>query len=343
MGNTIMVTSSRKSCALPAFTIAAAAMVLLSPVKATAQETEVSLALNYTLGSSHGGIVAAEQLGYFKEAGLKVTVLPWSSQTRAETLVSSGQADLAVVASSDDAIVNFAAGRPIVAVAAFEQHDPALIGVKADGDIKRPRDLDGKTYGGFGSAKEPLLVKALITGDGGKGDFRNVTLGTAAYEALYTGQVDAALFWRYSDAVEAQMRGRDIKYFAFSDYGLPDQYATIIVVNKDYLTGHEDAVRKLLAALVKGYEYQLAHPEDVTKMLTTAGSTADPVFLNRSIEDFNKTLKSSDGKIGPMSLDVWKTRTSFWIDGGFLVDEAGQNITQPLSFDDVVTNDYLPQ
>ena len=51
--------------------------------------------------------------------------------------------------------------------------------------IKRPRDLDGKTYAGFGYPNEEPTLKAVIKADGGKGDFTTVTLDTAAYEALY--------------------------------------------------------------------------------------------------------------------------------------------------------------
>jgi ABC-type nitrate/sulfonate/bicarbonate transport system substrate-binding protein len=310
---------------------------------ARADDTNVSLALNYTLGTEHGGIVAAERLGYFRQAGLKVTLLPWSAQTRSETLVSLGRTDLAMVASTDDALVSMAADRPIVALAAFCQADPGEIGVKADSNIKRPADLDGKTYGGFGSAKEPLIVKALIMGDGGKGDFHNVTIGTAAYKAVYAGRVDAALFFTYSEAVEAQMYGRNTRYFRFTDYGLPDQYSSILIVNRKYLAANTDAVRKLVRALVRGYEYQSEHPADVANMLTAAGSAADPMFLNHSINEFNKTLKARGEPIGHMSLEVWQARANFWIAGGFLVDGNGAKLTRSPALGNYVTNSYLPQ
>lgn len=327
---------------LTAITFALGISSLFSTVT-QADDTNVSFALNYTLGTEHGGIVAADRLGYFREAGLKVTLLPWSAQTRSETLVSLGRTDLAIVASMDDALVSMAAGRPIIALAAFGQSDPSEIGVRADSNIKRPADLDGKIYGGFGSAKEPLIVKALIMGDGGKGDFHNVTIGTAAYKSVYAGRVDAALFFTYSEGVEAEMNGRNTRYFRFTDYGLPNQYSSILVVNRKYLAANMDAVRRLVRALVRGYEYQLEHPADVANMLTAAGSTADPMFLNRSIKEFNKILKPNGVQVGHMSLDVWKARANFWIAGGFLVDGTGAKLTQSPALENYVTNTYLPQ
>ena len=44
-------------------------------------------------------------------------------------------------------------------------------------DIKRPADLDGKTYAGFGSAWENALISSIIRHDGGEGRFDTVTLG----------------------------------------------------------------------------------------------------------------------------------------------------------------------
>jgi ABC-type nitrate/sulfonate/bicarbonate transport system substrate-binding protein len=314
--------------------------ILAAPRVALAED--VSLALNYTLGASHGGLVAADQLGYFKDAGLTVKILPWSSQTRSETLVAAGKTDFAFVASSDDALINFAADRPVKVVMTVTQHDPAIIGVRADSPITRPAQLDGKTYGGFGSAKEPLLLQSLIQADGGKGDVKVVTLGTAAYDAVYKGDVDAALFWDYSDAVQAEMVGRALRYFRFHDFGLPDQYGDLIMVNSDYLAGHEETTKKLLAALVKGYAYELAHPKEVAEMLVKADPSADLAFTTKSVEAFNKTLAAADGSIGTMDINVWKTRGDYWIDHGFLVDEAGEKLTKTIDYTKYVTNAYLP-
>lgn len=311
---------------------------------AHAQELQkVSLALNYTMGSSHGGLAAAMQLGYFKEAGLEVTVVPWSAQTRSETLVTSGQVNFAFVASTDDALINIAAGRPITVLGAYTQHDPVLIGVRSDSDIDRPAKISGRVYGGFGSAKEDILLKALIEADGGKAEFSNVTLGTAAYEAVHAQKVDAALFFSFSDAVNAQLRGREFRYFKYADYGVPDQYATLITANSDYLAKNGDVARKLLAALEKGYRFEQDNAEKTVEMLAAAGSTSDPEFLLKSIEAFTATLEAPDGSIGTMDLAVWQQRAEFWLKHSFLVNSEGNALTALPDLAAHVTNDYLPK
>ena len=87
-------------------------------------------------------------------------------------------------------------------VMAILQHTGQEIAVLADSGIERPRDLDGKTYGGFGYPNEEPTVRAVIRDDGGKGEFKTVTLNAAAYEALY-GQrpFGGGTFHEYVDRV----------------------------------------------------------------------------------------------------------------------------------------------
>ena len=50
-----------------------------------------------------------------------------------------------------------------------------------------PRDLDGKTYGGFGAAYEVPKMQAIIRAAGGKGDFKTVVLGTVGVRGALRG------------------------------------------------------------------------------------------------------------------------------------------------------------
>ena len=58
----------------------------------------------------------------------------------------------------------------LIAVAALFQSDISAIVVTDDSGIKRPKDLDGKSYASYGARYEDLIVKQLIKNDGGLGD-----------------------------------------------------------------------------------------------------------------------------------------------------------------------------
>lgn len=304
--------------------------------------TKVSVALNYTLGCDHGGLIAAKELGYFADEGIEIDIVPWSAQTRSESLVSAGTVDIAYAASTDDVLLNMAAGRPITALAAVCQTDPTWIGYLADSAIKTPKDLDGTVYGSWGSAKEELLMKALIQSDGGKGEFENVLLGSSAYEAVYNGEVDSALFYSYSDTINAELKDHDLNYFKFSEIdAIPNNYAVVVCANNTFLEGNEDLVKGFLRALKKGYEYQLSDVAGTVQFLYDNGCEGDLDYETQSMENFNALIPNPDGELFKMDIQTWNDRAEFWVERGFLMDGNDDPITEAPDLSGYVTNDYL--
>ena len=112
--------------------------------------------------------------GWYEEEGIEIEILPYSGVT-GEVLIDQGVAD---VAFSFPTYVPYfrASGIDVVSIAAVLQSNPTEMAVLADGEIKRPRDLDGGTYGGFGSPAEQLQWEWVIKADGGEGEIEGVIL-----------------------------------------------------------------------------------------------------------------------------------------------------------------------
>src|SRR4051812_13532563 len=163
--------------------------LLLAGCGAGSSPPTIRIALDWTPNTNHTGLYVAQQQGWFRDAGLDVQFLPYND-TSPDTLVSSGAAEFGI-SFQDSFTYSKAAGADITSVMAVLQHWATEIGVRADrADIASPKDLDGKTYGGFGGPGETPKMAAVIKGAGGTGTFRTVVLGTSAYEAVYAGQVD---------------------------------------------------------------------------------------------------------------------------------------------------------
>src|SRR4029077_4425254 len=161
----------------------------------------------------------------------------------------------------------YAAGAPITSVMAILQHNASAIAVLGDGPIKRPRDLDGKTYAGFGYPADHPTIQVVIKHDGGKGDFKEATLNTSAYEALYSRQVDFTIVFTAWEGIEAKERGIDLRYFRAVDYGFPDFYQVVLACNTDWLAKTPDAARRFIAATVRGFEFAADNPADAARIL----------------------------------------------------------------------------
>ena len=291
--------------------------------------TTVRFALDWTPNTNHTGLYVAQQQGWFTGAGLDVQILPYNS-TSPDTLVSSGAAEFGI-SFQDSFTVSKAAGAEILSVLAVLQHWGTAIGVRADrADLRSPRDLDGKTYGGFGAAYEVPKMQAVIRAAGGKGDFKTVVLGTSAYEALYAGQVDFTEPFLAWEGIEAELRNEPLKTFAYADYGFPDAYSVIVIGNPAWMKAHPDAAAAFVAALQRGYQLGADDPAQAVKLLTDAnpGVFTEPELVSRSQQMLaQRYLKDAAGKVGTQTAATWSGFSGFLYDAGVLSGPDGKRVT----------------
>ena len=305
----------------------------------------VRLALDWTPNTNHTGFFVARAKGWYDEVAIDLRILPYASATP-ETLLAAHQAECGI--SFQDAMTfAVAAGADIVSVGAILQKTASAIGVLADGPIQRPRDLDGKTYAGFGYPNEDPTLKFVIKADGGTGTFKTATLDAAAYEALYSKQADFTIPFTAWEGVEADLRGIKLRYFQFADYGFPEYYQVVLACDRQWLAKDPDAARRFVAATVRGFQLAAAQPADAAALL---------VSENPGVFDANKDLPKAsqqflagggylvdaNGVFGTQTLERWTAYSAFLYEQGLLVDGAGKPLTAPLDYSRLFTNDFLP-
>src|SRR5256885_1361846 len=139
------------------------------------QLTTMRLALDWTPNTNHTGIYVALNQGWYRAEGIDLQLLPYSANVSPDVLVSSGKAGVGV-GFTEGIVYDAAVNQPVVSIAAIAQHNTSALVTLASSGLTRPRDLNGKIYGGFGSAYEGPVVGEVIKNDGGKGQFKNVTL-----------------------------------------------------------------------------------------------------------------------------------------------------------------------
>src|SRR3954447_16357890 len=110
---------------------------------AAAAETPVSFQLNWMAGGPNAGFAAAVAEGYYKEAGLDVTLVQGNGSGNTAQLVANGRAQLAY---ADAVAVSqlIAKGAPMKMIATIYQSNPnAVMSLKKTG-IKSVKELAGK-------------------------------------------------------------------------------------------------------------------------------------------------------------------------------------------------------
>src|SRR5207245_10206136 len=147
------------------------------------QLTTMNLTLNWTPNTNHTCIYVAQADGWYRAEGIDLHLLPYSANVSPDVLVSSGKADVGV-SSTEGIVADAAVGQPVVSIAAIIQHNTSALVTLASSGLNRPRDLDGKIYGGFGAPYESAVVGEIIQKDGRKGQIKSVTLDVDAMQEV---------------------------------------------------------------------------------------------------------------------------------------------------------------
>ena len=255
-------------------------------------DSHISFMLDWTPNTNHVGIYAARHLGYFKDAGIEVRILP-TAQAGAETSVQNRVTDVGFSKLSNLATFN-SQGSSLKQVFNLGQHSVARwCSLASRTDIQTPKDFDGKTFVSFGSAEQTAVVQQMIRHAGGNGEFKRVTSGTNTFATLTSGKGDFAGFYANWEGVESEIEGPALHCFTQSDWGVPgnpDQLG--FVVRDSWLDqpGHRKALQKFITASMRGYDYSLAHPDEAARILVqeTKGSNIDPELASKSMESIVK-------------------------------------------------------
>lgn len=312
--------------------------------EAAPAETEtVTLQLDWVPNTNHTGFYVADEMGFYADEGLELEILPYSGGN-GDTIVAEGQAEFAISFQNSITLAR-PAGVPIKAVAAVVQHTAEAIAVRADAtDISSPKDLDGKLYAGFGGPFEVPVMTAIIQADGGQGEFESVVLDTAAYEAVYNGSADFVIPFKTWEGVEATLNDEPLKYFEYSDYGLPDSYSVLIVAADDWLAENGDIADRFLRATRKGFEFAAANPQEAGQILidTNPGTFNQPELVFQSAELMaNEYYLDDSGAWGTIDPAKFAAYSKFLYDAGIIVDEGGASLTAESDWNEFIDTSHL--
>jgi ABC-type nitrate/sulfonate/bicarbonate transport system substrate-binding protein len=305
----------------------------------------VRFALDWTPNTDHTGFYVAQAKGWYRDAGVDLKILPYNS-TAPETLMGAGQADCGI-SFQDSLTFAVASGVRIRSVMAILQHAASAIAVLADSGITRPRQLDGKTYAGFGYPNEEPTLKSVIKADGGKGTFKTVVADSTAYEALYSKKADFTIPFTAWEGVEATERGIALRYFKFTDFGFPDFYQVVLACSETFLGAHPDLARRFVGATVKGLELAAASPDEAASILVAQNSGVFdsnpklPADSARFLAD-GKFYVDASGRVGTQTLDQWTGYSKFLFEQGLLAGPDGKPLATAPDYASLFTNEFLP-
>lgn len=324
------------------FTICAALSLTACQVgepEPTSRDTlqPVTLMLDWVPNTNHSGIFIAQERGYFRDAGLEVSIIE-PGEVFAEQAVSAGVAEFGI-SFQEQVTIARADGVPLVSIAAIIQHNTSGFAARSDLSISSPKDWEGLRYGAFGSPFEEPTLRVLMNCSGGAFErLEVVNTGFADPLALLAeSQVDLAWIFYGWQGIQAEQEGIELDLIMLSDWShcIPDYYTPIVITSEEIIEQRPDAVRSFVEALSRGYETAIKDPEDASQILLKAVPELDANLVNASQAWISPRYQAEAPRWGEQRIDVWEQYTNWMVENGIIL--------QPIDVEAAMTNAFLPQ
>ncbi|MBA3866889.1 MAG: ABC transporter substrate-binding protein [Solirubrobacterales bacterium] len=219
-----------------------------------------SLVLDFTPNAVHSGIYAAQAEGFYREAGIDLTIHQPGESTDAPKLLEAGRTDFAILDIHDLGIAR-ERGLQLVGLMPLVQAPLAAVIARSDRGIESPRELEGRTVGVTGLPSDEAVVDSELSADGGDpAKVDEVTIGFNAVSSLAAGKVDAATgFWN-AEGVALQRLGTPVRIFKVDSFGAPRYPELILTASRKTVETEPHLVAAMVAATRRGYAFTEAHP-----------------------------------------------------------------------------------
>lgn len=234
-----------------------------------------TVVLDFIPNAVHAGIYTAQARGFYEDAGVDLKIQPPGESTDAPKLLAAGKVEFAILDIHDLGIAR-QQGLDLVGVTPIVQRPLAAVIARADGPVKRPRDLEGRAVGVTGLPSDEAVVDSEVRADGGDpAKVDRVTIGFNAVSSLAAGKVDAVTAFWNAEGVALQRQGVPARIFKVDRFGAPAYPELILTTSRKTVEREPELVRAVEAATGAGYGAAGARPSQALDFLLDANPALD--------------------------------------------------------------------
>jgi ABC-type nitrate/sulfonate/bicarbonate transport system substrate-binding protein len=283
--------------------------------------------LPYTIGISNG---------FYKDAGLQVTLVPPPDNSSSVKLVASGQADIAETTVTDQM---FAAkeGLPVISIGNLSQTNNWGF-FTATGQKITGAELRGKRVGVFDDAWTKAMLGVVLKSAGlTTKDIQQITATDGDVPLLLAKKIDVATnTTNFAVPQYVQQTGNQPETLLATAAGAPDVPLWNYAGNKQWLQKNPELARKWLAATAKATDWAMANPEAAVKAYETYHKLKDSGYAV-DLGEWKATIPLLKGSTG-----FFTATDAQWTQLGQALEDAGQ-LDQVLQPSEYYTNQYVGQ
>ncbi len=291
--------------------IGAVALSALVAGATTASAETVTLQLKWVAQAQFAGYYVAQEKGYYKAAGLDVTIKPGGPDIAPEQVIAGGGADV-IVDWMPAALASREKGNKLVNIAQPFKKSGLMLTCRKETGIAKPEDFKGKTLGVWFFGNEYPFLSWMshlkIPTTGGKDGVTVLKQGFNV-DPLLQKQADCISTMTYNEyhqVLEAGVKPEDLVVFKYEDQGV----ATL----EDGLYVEEDKLKdpafvatmaKFVKASMMGWADARKDPKGAVAAVlkNDASGSQTEAHQTSMMEEVNKLTEGSDGTLDSAAAD----------------------------------------
>jgi NitT/TauT family transport system substrate-binding protein len=258
---------------------------------------KVTVQLKWLPQAQFAGYYVAQAKGYYKEAGLDVTIKPGGPDISPVQVIAGNQADV-VVNWMPDALAAREAGVPLVNIAQVFNQSGLMLTCKKSSGVTSPKDFKGKTLGVWYGGNEYPFLNWMAKLGYKEGDIKILKQGFNVDPLLQNQAacISTMVYNEYWQVVDAGIKESDLITFFYEKEGVASlEDGLYVLESKLKDPAFVARMGKFLKATFRGWNDAVKDPAGAAKIVVAAdmsGSATEKV-QKRQMENVAKLITTA--------------------------------------------------
>ncbi len=274
----------------------------------------VTVQMSWRHEATYAGFHAADQMGAYEAAGLRITFLPGSAKIDPVVPVVEGKAQFGI-ANASRLLIAQGEGQAVQAIACIHRRSPLVFITLPDSGIKHPKQFDGKRVR---LSRQNIPILYAIAGRFGIGSDRISISHVYDIEEFYSGEVDVWGGYITSNIRAEQEAGRTFNIIHPDNFGVHFYYNCIFTSEQLIAREPELVERFLHVTLNEGYIYAIMNPDSASALISHYDPDADVQRNKANLIAMLPLINTGEDQVGWMKPEVWAGMAATLKDQGLL-------------------------
>ena len=268
---------------------------------------KVTLQLKWVTQAQFAGYYVALDKGFYKDAGLDVTIKAGGPDIAPAQVIAGGGADV-VLDWMPSALASREKGLSLVNIAQPFKSSGMMLTCRKDSGIKAPEDFRGKTLGVWFYGNEyPFLSWMSSLGIPTDGSDNGVTVLKQGFnvDPILQGQADCVSTMTYNEywqIIDAGLSADDLVVFKYEDQGVATLEDGMYVLEDNLAdAAFADKMVRFVAASMRGWKYAEDNSDEAAEIVldNDASGAQTEKHQKRMMGEIAKLTAGSNGALDP--------------------------------------------